>query len=749
MSPDKKLSMIMPPDPKATSSGTLSLLLNSKPEGLVKDSAGPSGLSNMLIPVTFQKGSPSKPGVSLSQIQAEIINVDPKAFELNAKACTSSDSDGKTVVTNESIESDDVFIVEDGVAQKVEIRTDENSSALDPKYKSILGQGQIQGQGQAQSSRSSRYTISSLGSWHRVNLGSGTSSNANSYVVPVSFADAKTKASEALDEVAKALDKLRKQSDTMTGSDNVVNSGGGTTQGSSQDTQRKGRYVCDICQTAFPEQQQLTLHKNIHVLQKAKYKCIQCNMTFRSVNTYEKHLANCYYVDDENKLENVPSSVNPRPFKCQPCNIAFRLQGFLIKHFRSRTHFNQLESLGTIEKGTFEKLGTKVNQLEATSVDDFVTKVKELTGKGQSNVNKTLNAGNAVMVADSGEQSLSGSKAPGRGIARTAIGPDQYILADLQKYSKSQYEINKPASNVNVTVEVSNEVIDVDNDDEMGVDNVGAAVTMLGDKLVKAGNGNNVKVGAGEIIEEKEFIAVPYVPAEKVNTHSAANTTVHTTFGGNKDQETLVMTRPSQAAEVMKSPGQAASVITSLGKVTQIKQTLTSLGQVTQTLASAGATTVMVSATETTIPVLTNLPQVIPTVTNASPLMTNPGPVTPVMTNPGFTQTLTNPSPVSSVLTNLGQFTQTLTNQSPVSSVMTNVGQLTQTLTSPNPVTPVVTNPGETTPVHTEGPHVCGLCRQGFKTVFLLKVSRNLVQYFFSNLKIMIHFKISEQKLFI
>ena len=647
MSPDKKLSMIMPPDHKATSSSALSLLLNSKTEGLVKDGAGPSGLSNVLIPVTFQKDSPSKPGVSLSQVQAEIINVDPKAFELNAKACTSSDSDNKTITATETMDSDDVFIVEDGVAQKVEIRTEENRSGLQTRYKSVLGQGQSShGHSEGQSSKSPRFTISSLGNWHRVDLGSGLSANTSSYIVPGSVAEAKTKASEALDQVARALDKLRKQSDSLSSSDSVVNSGGSSTAVTSQDTQRKGRYVCDICQTAFPEQQQLTLHKNIHILQKAKYKCIQCNMTFRSVNTYEKHLANCYYVDDENKIENVPSSVNPRPFKCQSCNIAFRLQGFLIKHFRSRTHFNQLESLGTIEKGTYDRLGAKVNQLEATSVEDFVTKVKELTGQGQSDANKTHGSGQVVVVMDGAEQSISEAKAASHGVTRTTLASEMYILADLQKYSKSQYEINKSASNDNVTVEINHDVIEIDNDDEdMSVGDVTTSVDKTGVIPKEGGKLVDFKSVKGVSEEEKEFTAVPYTP-EKVNPRTSTNNSVQPTLGTNKGQETKDMTNPGQAVPVMAN-------------LDQVIQTVTSLGQVTPTMISHVA---------------------------ATHLMTTAGETVPTMTN---------------------------------------ISQLTQAITTLGPVTPVTSNPGDTAPVHTEGPHVCGLCRQGFKTVFLLKVRKN------------------------
>ena len=649
MSPDKKLSMIMPPDHKAASSGALSLLLNSKTEGLVKDGAGPSGLSNVLIPVTFQKDSPSKPGVSLSQVQAEIINVDPKAFELNAKACATSDSDNKTIPATETMDSDDVFIVEDGVAQKVEIRTEENKSGLQTRYKSILGQGQSsQGKGQSenQSSRSPRFTISSLGNWHRVHIGSGISANTSSYIVPGSVAEAKTKASEALDQVARALDKLRQQSDSLSGSESVVNSGGSSTAVTSQDTQRKGRYVCDICQTAFPEQQQLTLHKNIHILQKAKYKCIQCNMTFRSVNTYEKHLANCYYVDDENKIENVPSSLNPRPFKCQSCNIAFRLQGFLIKHFRSRTHFNQLESLGTIEKGTYDRLGAKVNQLEATSVEDFVTKVKELTGQGQSDANKTQGSGQVVVVMDGAEQRVGEAKAVSHGVTRTTLASEMYILADLQKYSKSQYEINKSASNDNVTVEINHDVIEIDNDDEdMSVGDVTTSIDKTGVIPKEGEKLGNVKRMKGVSEEEKEFTAVPYTP-EKVNSVSSTNSYVQPTLGTNKGQETIVMTNPGQAVPVMANLG-------------QVIQTVTSMGQVTPIMTSHVA---------------------------ATHLMTTAGETVPMMTN---------------------------------------ISQLTQAITNSGPVTPVTSNPGDTAPVHTEGPHVCGLCRQGFKTVFLLKVRRN------------------------
>ena len=607
MSPDKKISMIMSPDHKVTSTSALSLLLNSKTEGLMKDSAGTSSVSNVLIPVTFQKGSPSKPGLSLSHVQAEIINVDPKAFELNAKACTSSNNDNNddnTKAGTDSLDTDDVFIVEDGVAQKVEIRTEEDKSDLGTKYKTIVGQGHSS-QSQGQSSRSPEmFTISSLGTWHRVNTGSDISSNSRSYFVKESVAEAKTKASEALDQVAKALDQLRKQSDSSS-SDSVVKSGGSSTALISQETQRKGRYACDICQTAFPEQQQLTLHKNIHILQKAKYKCVQCNMTFRSVNTYEKHLAYCYYADDENKIELVPTSVNPRPFKCQPCNIAFRLQGFLIKHFRSKMHFSHLESLGMIEIGTYDKLGSRVNQLEATNVEEFVSKVKKMTGSGKSKLDKTKKtqgsgpkktqgSGPSEEIIGKAERSVKEAKAAKQSVSvnkgKLQLSSDQYILADLQRYSKSQYEINKSASNDNVTVEIKQDVIEIDNDDEeMSLNVVAVCDSMSAErtgKVAKEEENSAEMAESSKVKEEKEFIAVPYRPGEKKNSEETSQSSV---------QATAVATNPNQAAQIMTSTGHAA---------------------------------------------------------------------------------------------------------------------------------PVMTSPGQATPVYTEGPHVCGLCRQGFKTVLLLKVRR-------------------------
>ena len=50
------------------------------------------------------------------------------------------------------------------------------------------------------------------------------------------------------------------------------------------------------------------------------------------------------------------TSEDPRPFKCEECNIAFRIQGHLARHLRSKMHISKLEALGKVPVGSYDQV---------------------------------------------------------------------------------------------------------------------------------------------------------------------------------------------------------------------------------------------------------------------------------------------------------------------------------------------------------------------------------------------------------
>ncbi|XP_053382624.1 uncharacterized protein LOC128549602 [Mercenaria mercenaria] len=148
-----------------------------------------------------------------------------------------------------------------------------------------------------------------------------------------------------------------------------------------------GRFVCSICRASFEEHHQLILHGNVHFLESSRLKCDRpsCGQKFRSHSALEKHLKSEHSADSSDRLSTTDSD-DPRPYKCDPCVTAFRLKGHLTKHFRSRAHFKNLEALGKLPIGTWEKVEQKVSDIDAYTVEEFLAKVDILVhiGHGRS-----------------------------------------------------------------------------------------------------------------------------------------------------------------------------------------------------------------------------------------------------------------------------------------------------------------------------------------------------------------------------
>lgn len=139
----------------------------------------------------------------------------------------------------------------------------------------------------------------------------------------------------------------------------------------------QGRFVCEICHAQFPEYHQLILHGNIHLMENSRLKCEMCGQKFRSHLALEKHIAE-HKSEDVSGETNAASNRNPRPFKCEACDIAFRLKCHLLKHFRSRVHFINFEILGKLPKGTWEKVKDHVADLDVSDNSSFIESVQNL-----------------------------------------------------------------------------------------------------------------------------------------------------------------------------------------------------------------------------------------------------------------------------------------------------------------------------------------------------------------------------------
>ena len=107
----------------------------------------------------------------------------------------------------------------------------------------------------------------------------------------------------------------------------------------SQEAARVGSsYLCSFCGKAFSSAPQLAVHRNIHFFER-QFKCTVCRSSFASRAALEQHRVK----EQHGETESV-SNADPRPYKCEECGIAFRIQGHLAKHKRSKAHAARLEN---------------------------------------------------------------------------------------------------------------------------------------------------------------------------------------------------------------------------------------------------------------------------------------------------------------------------------------------------------------------------------------------------------------------
>lgn len=73
-----------------------------------------------------------------------------------------------------------------------------------------------------------------------------------------------------------------------------------------------------------------------------------------------------------NSTFGTPTTSNPRPYKCDDCQSAFRIHGHLAKHLRSKMHIMKLECVGKLPFGTYaemERASANLNEIDTTDCD--------------------------------------------------------------------------------------------------------------------------------------------------------------------------------------------------------------------------------------------------------------------------------------------------------------------------------------------------------------------------------------------
>ncbi|KAK7012927.1 hypothetical protein SK128_010584 [Halocaridina rubra] len=146
-----------------------------------------------------------------------------------------------------------------------------------------------------------------------------------------------------------------------------------------------GKCKCSICHKEFNKQSQLSIHMNIHYMERP-YRCDSCAVSFRTNGHLQKHKRSLSHFNkvNMNMTFGTPSTDNPRPFKCHDCKIAFRIHGHLAKHLRSKMHIMKLECLGKLPFGTYaeiERSGANLNEIDTTDCDNSLESLQAMASR--------------------------------------------------------------------------------------------------------------------------------------------------------------------------------------------------------------------------------------------------------------------------------------------------------------------------------------------------------------------------------
>ena len=563
--------------------------MSDSAKGSETDSDSKAGLSDgqtVLLPGSMPNNCKlktlllSESGISMSQVDAQIINVDPKTFEMNAKACTTtSDADKEPAEQNDV---DDHVVVESKkthfVSQETDLSVSANASpstTLGGTSSNIFTVASVD----AKTCMSQVFasTQAALSSTHIVPVGSTPTTNPTTTSTDISMSSLgswhKTENVQIVRRDVKLMPgavivKFSTQSDSNVKTGDSLQTTVDLTSGTTADLIRKsafvktskipqGRYTCELCNSSFPEQQQLTLHMNIHVLEKSRLRCDKCNMVFRSVSAYQRHISgDCQVAADVIKRLYHPRD-NPRPFRCDPCNVAFRLKGHLVKHFRSKLHFVSLEVQGILKVGTFDKIEHELTHLEATTLDEFILEVKKMINEydARSSKSQQTQAGSTSKSSALLSQDLSHLQRQDQDLNQTPV-KYKYVLEGFNKYSKGQYEIDKTASNNKVTVEINQDMTELE-----GVDR----------ELIQSGSGNMIDVEIRQDIEVDNIVEGPRQSGSRENAEvvKLKRYVVQNDAESNKQNEPIDLTEEEEviAGKDSRQSGRRGSVVDQKSKI--------------------------------------------------------------------------------------------------------------------------------------------------------------------------------------
>ena len=128
-------------------------------------------------------------------------------------------------------------------------------------------------------------------------------------------------------------------------------------------------YLCSVCHKTFSSAPQLAVHHNIHYLDQ-QFRCGVCRASFASRASLEHHQSRKHHKEPESSA----AGADPRPYKCDECGVAFRIQGHLDKHKRSKVHAARLEtsqdlsSVDDVDRSS-SGLPLRVSEMDVTAAE--------------------------------------------------------------------------------------------------------------------------------------------------------------------------------------------------------------------------------------------------------------------------------------------------------------------------------------------------------------------------------------------
>lgn len=234
--------------------------------------------------------------------------------------------------------------------------------------------------------------------------------------------------------------------------------------------EKEGPHACDVCSKSFPQQHQLTLHRNIHFMDKP-FRCSVCSMYFKNQGMLERHEKSESHIAKHELRSQQEAAIkdDPRPYKCSFCNVAFRIRGHLSKHLRSKLHVTTLEKMDMLPAGTFDRLD-KSGEIARVDTSDPQSVLKILQGKGGGDGSDYVHSPRPSTSKDTEDEEEDGEDEGELMIDESLVEDgNQERRESMASPIKDHFHLNKvadyekhdQASNERVTVEIKQEPLDI------------------------------------------------------------------------------------------------------------------------------------------------------------------------------------------------------------------------------------------------------------------------------------------------